>query len=318
MDGLVTALKALGHADRLRILALLSHGELTVSELVRIMDVSQPRVTQYIKALELAGIVERQREGSWVFSRLSRGREGLLAVVASALAALPEDDARVAADRERLEGVRAARAEEAARFFADVANDRERLGDEYLPQRDIEAAMRLAVGGGPYRTLVDLGTGTGRVLGLLADRVERGVGLDLSPDMLRVARHRLSGRGHLSVRQGDLRDTAMEAGAADLVTLHQVLHFLEEPEEAVREAARLLAPGGAVLVVDFAAHGREEFRDRFNHRRLGFADGEIEAMMARAGLRVARVDTVAGTDGSEGRPDVKLWLGRRAEVRRQA
>ena len=313
MDTLVTALKALAHTDRLRILALLSHGELTVSELVRIMDVSQPRVTQYIKALESAGIVERLREGSWVFSRLRRGQEGLAAVVASSLAALPDTDPQVVADRARLAEVRAARAEEAARFFGDVANDRGQLGDEYLPQSDIETAMLDALGPGPFANLVDLGTGTARVLTLLADRVECGTGLDLSPDMLRVARHRTSDRPHLHVQQGDLHSTGLESASADLVTLHQVLHYLDDPSDAVAEAARLLRSGGTLLIVDFAAHDREEFRDTYNHRRLGFTDSDIRAAMTRAGLSLDRVDTVS----ADGRPDVKLWRGGKTQVRKQ-
>lgn len=309
METVTTALKALAHTERLRILALLSRGELTVSELTQVLELSQPRITQYVQTLEAAGIVERLREGAWVFSRLRRGQEGLAALVASALAAIPADDAQVAADAARLDAVLADRAEEAARFFADVANDRGQLGDEYLPRGDIEAAMRDLVGTGPYRNLVDLGTGTARVLTLLADRVERGTGLDNSHDMLRVARHRLGAEGleHLDVRAGDIHAAPMEAGSADLVTLHQVLHYLDDPSLAVAEAARLLMPGGALLVVDFAAHDREEFRELYSHRRLGVAEADIRADVARAGLALADTRTVRAGD----RPDVRLWLARK-------
>jgi len=316
MDRLTTALKALAHGERLRILALLSHGELTVSELTQIMGLSQPRVTQYIKSLESAGIIERLKEGSWVFSRLRRGGEGITAIVASTLAALPTDDTQLRADRRRLDDIRARRAEAAQAFFADVANDRGQLGDEYLPQADIEAAMKSLVGKGPYKRLVDLGTGTARVLTLLADRVERGSGIDNSHDMLKVARHRLAEAGldHLTVRQGDLHASPLDTGCADLVTLHQVLHYLEDPTEAVIEAARLLEPQGRLLIVDFATHDRDSFRETYNHRRLGFSDTEIAEDLARSGLTLIETRTISAPD----RPDVKLWLGEKTKKRATA
>jgi len=309
MDRLTTALKALAHGERLRILALLSHGELTVSELTQIMGLSQPRITQYIKSLEAAGIIERLKEGSWVFSRLRRSQAGISAIVASTLAALPQDDAILLADRRRLSDIRARRAESAQAFFADVANDRGQLGDEYLPQENIEAIIKDLVGQGPYARLIDLGTGTARMLTLLADRVATGTGLDTSHDMLKVARHRLAeaGLSHLRVRQGDLHASPMEAASADLVTLHQVLHYLDEPFEAVFEAARLLEPGGKLLVVDFVAHDREEFREQYNHRRLGFTDHEIAELMTGAGLTLTQTRNIT----TAARPDVKVWLGTR-------
>ena len=307
MDTTLATLKALAHPDRLRTLALLAEGELTVGELTEALQVSQPRVTQYITALEAVGLVERLREGTWVFSRLRRGGEGAQALLATTLASLPRGDARLAADRDRLAAVRAHRAEDAARFFAAVANDRGQLGDEYLPQGEVEAAVLDVLGNEPIGTLVDLGTGTGRMLTLLAGRVERGTGLDSSAEMLRVARHRVGGLPHLDVRKGDLRDTGLASGEADLVSLHQVLHYLDEPGEALREAARLLAPGGRLLAVDFDAHSREEFRDRYNHRRLGFGEAEFAGALADAGFKAPSVRRVS----AEGRPDVLVWLSQR-------
>lgn len=315
MERLTSALKALAHPERLRLLALISDGELTVSELTQITGLSQPRVTQYIKTLETAGVLERLREGSWVFSRLRRGNEGVSAVVAASLAALPPDDPLLAADWRRLNDVRAQRAEAAQAFFADVANDRGQLGEEYLPQSDIDKAMRALVGEGPFKRHVDLGTGTARVLTLFADRVERGSGIDTSHEMLRVARHRLAeaDASHLSVRQGDLHATPLDAGSADLVTLHQVLHYLEDPSEAIAEAARLLSPGGRVLIVDYVEHQREEFRSDYRHRRLGFADAEIEESLQASGLALETTDTVS----AKARPDVRLWLGHKPDTRRK-
>ncbi len=307
MEKTAQILKTLGHVERLRILSLLSHGELTVSELVQILGLSQPRITQYINSLEAVGIIERLKEGSWVFSRLRRGNAAVSAIVATALSALPKDDVILKSDLRRLDDVRRERAVAADAFFANVANDQGQLGDEYLPQNDIESRMRDLAGEGPFEMMVDLGTGTGRVLAVFADRVARGSGIDNNVDMLKVARHNLAGSGHdhLTVRQGDLNVTPLEPAVADLVTLHQVLHYLEDPYEAILEASRLLMPGGTLLIVDFETHTQDSFREEYNHRRLGFADDDIQAWGESAGLSLSQVDSVIADDKS--RPNVKIW-----------
>ena len=306
MDDLATALKVMGHPERLRILAILSYGELTVSELVHILGLSQPRITQYIKSLEDAGIIERLKEGSWVFSRLNRGNAPIAALLATVLNSLPENDSLLLADRRKLEDIRAMRAKSADAFFADVANDRGQLGDEYLPQTDIEARLSEMIGPGPFDFMVDLGTGTGRMLDLFAGRIQRGTGIDNSADMLKVARHNLSGdnQAHISLRLGDLRGTPLNAGIADVVTLHQVLHFLDNPDDAIREAARLLKSGGMVLIVDFESHDFEIFRDKYAHRRLGFNDQSIANWLTASGLSLETTETITG---DEDRPGVKIW-----------
>ena len=313
MDTIATALKVMGHADRLRILAVLSHGELTVSELVHILGLSQPRVTQYIKSLEEAGIIERLKEGSWVFSRISRSNAAIAALVATTLANLPESDAVLLSDRRKLEDIREQRSKSADAFFADVANDRGQLGDEYLPQRDIEAHLKALAGQGPFDYMVDLGTGTGRILDLFADNVKRGTGIDNSADMLKVARYNLSkdNQSHLSVRQGDLRATPLASGGADLVTLHQVLHFLDDPEAAIDEAARILVPGGRLLIVDFANHDIEDFRTKYSHRRLGFKDENLKRWLREAGLNFTESQRIT-TDND--RPDVVIWSAQKPDL----
>lgn len=317
MENIATALKALGHPERLRILALLSRGDLTVSELTQILSLSQPRVTQYIKTLEAAGIIERLKEGSWVFSRLRRGNESITALVATTLSALPADDKDIASDARRLTDVRNSRAEAAQAFFARVANDHDRPGAEYLPRGNIETQMLDLAGPGPFNYMVDLGTGTGRILEIFANRVARGSGIDSNPEMLRVARHNLADDtlSHLTVRQGDLHATPLEAGLSDLVTVHQVLHYLDRPGDAILEAARLLLPGGHIIIVDFDSHDREEFRDKYAHRRLGFSDSEIAQWMREVGLTLTETRTAKNIDNG---PDVKLWLGRAAQTKRKS
>jgi len=309
MEKHALVLKTLGHPERLRILALLSRGELTVSELVQILNLSQPRVTQYIKSLETAGIIERLKEGSWVFSRIRRGNAAISAIVATTLATLPANDPVLEADLRRLEDVRAERSIAADAFFANVANDSGTLGDEYIPKANIEKMLLKMTGKGPFDYMVDLGTGTGRMLEVFADRVVRGSGIDNNVHMLKVARHKLAENNynHIRVRQGNLSSTPLEGGRADLVTLHQVLHYLDDPQSAIIEAARLLSPQGIVLIADFEAHNHDAFRTDYAHRRLGFEDSDIEDWLSTANLALSRVETIK-TQSS--RPNVKIWLGR--------
>jgi ArsR family transcriptional regulator len=312
VDSIARILKLIGHPDRLRILALLQHEELTVSELVSVLELSQPRVTQYVKSLEDAGVVDRLREGSWVFSRLCP-KPGLpMSIVQSVLAKLPVDDPVLAADRERLRRVHAVRADQANQFFADVAHNRGRLSHEFLPQAKVETAILAQLAHQTYDRIVDLGTGSGRMLALLADRVKSGIGIDLSPDMLRVARYTLSDErfAHLSVQQSDLAATPLGDGVADLVTLHQVLHYIDRPSDALKEAARLLQANGTLLVVDFAEHEREEFRDQFAHRRLGFSPDEMSTLLGAHYFSDVHYETIPGAQ--DGYPDLLIWRATRA------
>ena len=306
MESVAKILKTLGHPDRLRILALLRRGELAVSELVTVLELSQPRVTQYIRSLEDIGLLDRLREGAWVFSRL-RNTQDVRAVLTPILDVLPSDDPVLAADLARLTKVREDRAALADAFFTDVANNRGQLSHEFLPQARIESQILAAAGPGPFDYMVDLGTGSGRMLELFADRVRRGSGIDLSPDMLRVARHKLADDrfAHLSVQQSDLSVTPLADAVADLVMIHQVLHHLDDPQSALTEAARLLRPGGILLIADFGLHECENFRKDFAHRRLGFEPNEINTLIRQVGLSPQTQITVP----SETRdiPNVLIW-----------
>jgi len=223
------------------------------------------------------------------------------------LAALSDENAQLRADRESLTKVRADRSRQAEAFFASVANDHDQLGHEYLPQADIETALLDLVSGLEFARMVDLGTGTGRMLKLFAPHIRSGVGIDDSVEMLRVARHTLSDDAftHISVQQADLQDAPMKDGAADLVTLHQVLHFLEDPAHAVGEAARLLGKGGHVLITDFAAHTLESYRDNYAHRRLGFSDLDMASFLSQNGFELSQTRSLPATDPQT--PDVKIW-----------
>jgi ubiquinone/menaquinone biosynthesis C-methylase UbiE/DNA-binding transcriptional ArsR family regulator len=306
---LTAILKAAGEATRLRLLMLISEAELTVSDLTAILRQSQPRLSRHLRLLAEAGLVERHREGSWAFFRL--GERGTAADIARALIArLDASDPVIARDRERLTAVRAARAAAAQNYFRRHAAEWDRIRKLHIADAAVEEAIRIALGDAPIRSLLDLGTGTGRMLELFGADIERGLGLDLSLDMLALARARLDRAGlkNCSVRHADIYDLALPRDSFDVVIVHQVLHFLDDSARAIREAARVLRPGGRLLVVDFAPHDLEFLRDEHAHRRLGFAAETVTQWLEAAGLDVIRQQTLP--PGPEGRIAVSLWLGR--------
>jgi ArsR family transcriptional regulator len=308
LDDALTALKAAGEETRLRILGLLVEGELSVSDLTDILGQSQPRISRHLKLLVEAGLVERHREGAWAFFRLADGAAA--AVLQPVLRALDAGDRRVLADRERLSAVRAQRAETALSHFARIAPEWDRLRSLHAPEEAVEAAILDTLGPRPIRALVDLGTGTGRMLQLLGPRAGRVVGLDASHAMLSVARANLekAGLARIELRQGDIYAPPLESNAFDLVIVHQVLHYLDDPARALREAARLLAPGGRLLVVDFAPHELEFLRERQAHRRLGFAPEQMAGWLAEAGLDALANRDLAPPAPGRDQLTVSLWL----------
>jgi len=314
IDQLVSALKAAGEPTRLRILALLAASDLTVKDLTAILGQSQPRISRHLKLLVEAGLVGRHPEGAWAYYRLGpAGEGGEAARLAVALVErLDAGDPVAARDRDRLRTVKQARAEAAAAYFAANAASWDRLRSMHVAEDAVEAAMRSAVGTRKFDSMLDVGTGTGRVLELFADLYRRGVGVDASQSMLTVARANLdrAGIAHAQVRHGDAYALAVPAGSFDLVVIHQVLHFLDEPARVVQEAARALRPGGRLLIVDFAPHDLEFLRAEHAHRRLGFARDEVAAWIGAAGLELARVDDLEPPPGAEGSLTVTLWLAR--------
>ena len=284
-DKIVDALRAAGEPTRLRILALLRHGELAVGELVAVLGQSQPRLSHHLKTLTAAGLTERQPEGAWVFYRLPASGwartliESLFEQIDLEQGDFPKDGAR-------LDSVRDARRSSADDFFSSIAPDWDRLRAMHYPDDLIEAAILKMAGPGPFNRIVDLGTGTGRMLALLGDRARDVEGLDLSHQMLQLARAKLSEAGvsHARLRQGDATATPFDTASADIVIVHQVLHYLEDPERLLAEASRILMPGGRLIIVDFAQHDHEFMREEFGHRRLGIRNDNMESWAERAGL----------------------------------
>jgi ubiquinone/menaquinone biosynthesis C-methylase UbiE/DNA-binding transcriptional ArsR family regulator len=309
-DSLNNALKAAGEPTRLRILALLSEAELTVSDFTEIMGQSQPRISRHLRLLAEAGLLQRFREGSWAFFRLAEHGTGELG--RALVERLDSGDPVLARDRERLLSVRQARADAAQAYFAAHAVEWDRIRKLHVSDTAVEAAIAEALAGSPPRALLDLGTGTGRMLELFGPRIQRGLGLDLSLDMLALARARLDRAGlrHCSVRQGDIYNLMLPAESFDTVLIHQVLHFLDDGARAIQEAARVLEPGGRLLVVDFAPHDLEFLREQHAHRRLGFTSDIVAQWMSAAGLDAVLHTSLPPEPGSEGKIAVSLWLGR--------
>lgn len=308
---IVDVLRAAGEPTRLRILALLQREELAVLELCRVLDQSQPRVSRHLKLLAEAGLVERFPDGAWVFYRLV-GAGPQHDVAGEVLARISSDDPVLARDRRKLDDVKAERADAAQAYFAENATQWDQIRALYVGDAAVEAKILEAAGEGRVRRLVDLGSGTGRMLTLLAPRADQALGLDLSQQMLNIARRNTSeaGLSHVDLRHGDIFDTRLPDGSADLVVVHQVLHYLGDPAAAVREAARIVSPGGRLIIVDFAPHKLEFLREDHQHRRLGFSDEEMNRWLADADLPSVTREALppAHADGLT----VKIWAAHRA------
>lgn len=313
---LVTALKAVAEPTRLRILMLLRSGELNVKDLTLILGQSQPRLSRHLKLLHEAGLIERFREGSWAYfyvsTRTSGGR------LAGALVSMVEgDDDLILRDRERALALKRERESNAQSYFERHADNWDQIRSLHVPEADVEAAMREMLGDGPFETFVDLGTGTGRMLALFADKYRFGTGIDVNQAMLAYARAKLAADGvsHAHVRHGDLYSLPLASGEADVVVMHQVLHFLSEPQRAIAEAGRVLKAGGQLVIVDFLPHGLEFLREEHAHERLGFADRTIRAWLSDAGFEASEIRELnaspARQDADREALTVAIWHGRK-------
>ncbi len=310
MDEILAGLRAAGEVTRVRILFVLSHGEANVSELTQILGQSQPRVSRHLKLMAEAGLISRHKEGNWVLFRLRE--EDMGGALARAIVdLLPGGDPVLAGDLARLEDIRNRRAEAAAIYFRDNAARWEQLRSLHVREEDVEHAMVKLAGSQPIRLHVDLGTGTGAVLRRFASRAAQSIGIDSSRDMLAMARVNLESAGirNAQVRHGEIYALPFPDGFSDFVTIHQVLHFLEDPARALLEAARILEPGGRLLIVDFAPHDVDELRTDHAHRRLGIAAEHMAQWLQRAGLMLTQHDVLPPPWRSHGTGlTVSLWL----------
>ena len=315
MDALPLAdlLQALADPTRLRILSLLRQMELSVGELAQLLQQSQPRVSRHVRILTDAGAVERRKEGSWVFLTIA-GEERtapMFALIDAWTDQTTSDEFEE--DASKLAAVRAERAEAATRYFASHADVWDQIRSLHVAESEVEQAIGRALDGESLGRLVDVGTGTGRMIELFGRDAGHSIGIDRSSEMLRLARTKLDAAGiPSSLRQGDMYALPLDDGSADTIIIHQVLHYAHSPAEAVAEAARVLAPGGRLLVVDFAAHDREDLRERDAHIRLGFDDESMAAWFNNGGLTVDHIEHLEG-----GELTVTLWRGEKVSERKR-
>ena len=311
---LAALFQALADPTRLRILALLRSMELSVGELAQVLGQSQPRVSRHVRILSESGLVGRRKEGSWVYLQLADpDRTAPLFDLYDGWAGEEAGDL-FAADAARLEAVRADRAEAARRYFEAHAATWDSVRSLHVAESEVERAIADLLLDRPLGDLLDIGTGTGRMLELFAAHADSAIGIDRSSEMLRLARVKLEAAGveRASLRQGDMYALPLGDRSADSIILHQVLHFAQQPGAAIAEAARVLSPGGRLLVIDFAQHEREELREQDAHLRLGFADDAIRGWFAAAGLELDRTERLEG-----GELSVILWRGAKPGAARQ-
>jgi len=317
LDDIVEILKAAGEPTRLRLLALLSHGDLTVTDLTDILGQSQPRISRHLKLLAEAALIDRYQEGAWAFFRLSQGGAAV-ALARGLLDATDPADAVFARDDERLRALKKVRADKAQAYFSRNAAEWDVVRRLHVSEAEVEAKLAELIGTAPVDAFLDLGTGTGRILQLFEGLYRRGVGVDASRDMLAVARANLDRAGitKASIRHGDIFNLPLERDEFDVVTIHQVLHFLDEPEAAISEAARMLAPGGRLAIIDLAPHALERLRDEHAHIRLGFSHQTMSEWLEKAGLAVEEVVDLKSAHSEEDALTVTIWLARdqRAEA----
>lgn len=318
---MLDVLRAIAEETRLRIVALLQHGELSVTDLTDILGQSQPRVSRHLKQLAGAGVVDKHREGTWAYFESTRGGP-IGELVSDVLAKTDLHDAVLAADLDRLAIVRSRRTAAAQEYFAGIAARWDEERSLHAPDAVVEAAILDEVGSTRYESMLDIGTGTGRMLQLLSNYAQRAVGLDISHSMLAVARANLE-RGELrgvDLRQGDVYRPPFEPHSFDLVVIHQVLHFLDDPMSAIRQAAQLLTPGGRILIVDFAPHSLEFLRADHAHVRLGFRPDTVEGWLEQSGIEMVATRTMGPPAAAGGSSDdatrltVLLWLGRLSDA----
>ncbi|MBO6608994.1 metalloregulator ArsR/SmtB family transcription factor [Altererythrobacter sp.] len=309
-----TIIKSLADPTRLRIMRLLAAMELAVGELAQVLEQSQPRVSRHVGILCDAGLAERRREGSWVFLHTPSIAEdnALLDAIIQLLATAEREDAGFARqcleDRRQLAAIRAAREETAQAYFTRHAGEWDELRQLHSSDAQVEKALVDALADANLGDLLDIGTGTGRIAELLSEGASKVTALDKSLEMLKLARAKLQHlpAGKAELVPGDFTDLPFAEAQFDTVVLHQVLHFAQEPELVLQEAARVTRPGGRIAIVDFAAHNHEELRTRYAHTRLGFADNQIKQMLRDAGYTAKAPVALEG-----GELVVKIWIGQR-------
>ena len=310
MDFLLAGLRAAGEGTRLRLLYLLSQGEFNVSELTQILGQSQPRVSRHLKLMCEAGLLDRFKEGSWVLFRMREDGPGGR-IARNIVDLIPADDNIARRDFLRVQNILSDRREKAQAYFGENAENWDQIRALHISEKQVAEKVRLLAGDSPIEDYLDIGTGTGSVLALLAPQAKIATGLDSSREMLAIARTRMEDNGlkHVRVRHGDVFSLPFEDATIDLITIHQVLHFLDNPGGSLMEAGRVLRNGGRILVVDFAPHDLEFLRTEHAHHRLGLSNEDMGRWLAKAGLKLVKHEELKPPADQKGEGlTVSFWL----------
>jgi ArsR family transcriptional regulator len=291
--------QALSDPTRTRLLLVLERHELSVGELSEVLGLLQPSVSRHLRVLSREGWVATRAEGTSRYYRLEKLEEPaarLWEAVRPELMTSPDaeqDEARA------LRAIELRRTElERLTFGATAAWDTERLR-LFGPEVELRALPALLE---REWVVADLGCGTGIVAEALAPHVARVIGVDVSPYQLKEARRRLRHLENVELRQAQLEALPLDDESVHAAVIMLVLHYVAEPRRALREASRVLKPGGRLLLVEMAAHGREEYRLRLGHVWQGFAREQVTGWLAEAGLGETRFHELAPAKGAEGPP----------------
>ena len=318
MQSCLSTVKALADETRLRILRILMTGTYNVNELVAILSMGQSRVSRHLRILSDAGLVRPRRQGTWVYYGLTglwenESRAGFLPSFADELSASPLPLA--AADDRGIKVCLGQRRKQAEQFFSSVAerDDSQRDEIEGPAEHHTIIAELLRCGGEELGIVVDLGTGTGRLLPLLGESARGVIGIDGAREMLDVARRRCeeSGGPEAELRLGSLEHLPLGDGEADAMVANMVLHHVANPLDALREVHRGLVPGGRFLLADYATHEFEFHREKLGDLWLGFDRDELAGWLELAGFEI---ESERELPGNRRRPGVFVIASNRKQV----
>lgn len=295
---LLAVFKALADQTRLRLWCVLNYHELTVSEIVRIMEMGQSRISRHLKIMTEAGILTARRSGLRVFYTVAhtRNTNDLRRFMEDATGA----EEPYVGDVTRAGAIMQERRFETSRFFDGVAAGWEQLRSELYGNTDVDAMLIEHVPS--CRTAVDIGCGTGDLARLLAARADRVIGVDNSQGMLEHARSRFNGQDQAEFRLGDIEHLPLGDGEVDCAVMNMVLHHLQSPAAGLAEARRVLRDGGTLLVADLGPHQDQKLRARFGDRWMGFDADLLESWIREAGF------TAVERESHELHGDVRMLL----------
>lgn len=282
-------LKALGDETRLRILNLLFRSELSVTDLMEILNMGQSRISTHLNLMKEVGLVSDRRGGRRNFySPAAAGETGLAEQALAASRETPE----FIADLAGLDALLERRRIESRSYFDRVAAS---FGEQVLPGRTWEGLSRALLRLAPRARYVDLGIGDGLLTMMLAEIAESVTAVDMSQEMLAQLSQRAKSKGLENIRtvQGEIEDLPLPDESFEVAVLSQALHHADVPERALAEAVRILVPGGRLLVIDLLAHAEDWVREKLQHRQLGFTETCLEELLVGAGLEGISIQRAA-------------------------